>query len=73
MAARGEGRQRLLVVLTAHISLLVRTAAVLKGSTASASTTAAAAAAAASFPLALPVAVRRATAMVAAGALVVGH
>jgi hypothetical protein len=55
------------MLLTPHISLLVRTAAVLKGSAASASPLAAAAI----LPFALPVAIRRA--IVAAGAVVVGH
>ena len=48
----------LLVFLTPHISLLVRTAAVLKGSTASAASTTSARAAV--VPLALPVAIWRA-------------
>jgi hypothetical protein len=54
--------------LTPHISFLIRTAAVLKGSTASASTPTTAAI----LPLALPVAIRR-TIVATTGTFVVGH
>jgi H+/gluconate symporter-like permease len=63
-------RRYSLVVRTPQISLLIRTLAVLKGSTTAAATTSASPAAAI-FPFALPVAIRRISA--AAGAFVVSH
>jgi hypothetical protein len=60
------------VIRTPHISLLIRTLAVLKGSTAAAAAAAATASpAAAIFPFALPVAIRRIS--TSAEAFVVSH